>query len=75
MKYELWAMRNCFACSFTKDVLEERNFTFKELFLYEDFELEQLEQLTGSNQLPAIFADGKYLGGVDWVEKLLKENK
>lgn len=75
MKYELWAMRNCFACSFTKDVLEENNLEFTEKFVFEDFTMRDLKEKTGKGDLPAIFCDGKYLGGVDWVSEFINKEK
>ena len=75
MKYELWAMRDCIACYFTKEVFEERKLNFAEKFLYEDFTMRDLKEKTGRNEMPAIFIDGVYVGGVDWVSDFINKEK
>lgn len=76
MKYELWTMQDCFACAITKELFKEKNIEFTEKVVFRDFDLEELERVTGKRALPSIFIDGKYVGGSDWVEEnLLKEKK
>lgn len=76
MSYEIWTMQGCFACEITKEVFKEKNipFTTKEVFL--DFRLHELKEKTGKGDLPAVFLDGNYVGGIDWVsENIIKGNK
>lgn len=74
MSYELWTMEGCFACEITKEVFREKNIQFTEKQLFRDFRLHELKAKTGKGDIPAVFLDGKYIGGIDWVsENIIKE--
>lgn len=74
MNYELWTMEGCFACEMTKEVFAEKNISFAEKQLFRDFTFEELKEKTGKGDIPAVFIDGEYVGGCDWIsEHIIKE--
>jgi glutaredoxin 3 len=71
-KAVIWSQRNCIACDQAKNILEFRNIPYEIKILGENAtKQELLEAVPDARSVPQIFINGKYIGGVAELRKLV----
>lgn len=71
-KAVIWSQPNCIACDQAKNILEFRNIAYEVKVLGENAtKQELLEAVPNARSVPQIFINGKYIGGVAELRKLV----
>lgn len=75
MNFEVYTRNGCPYCSKVKQVLDGKNFQYKEFLLDRDFTREQFYTKFGmGSTFPQVIMDQKNLGGCTDTVKYLREN-
>ena len=68
----VWSQQNCLACSQAKSLLDTKGIPYEVKMLGENAtKQELLEAVPDARSVPQIFLDGKYVGGLDALRKIL----
>ena len=71
-KAVIWSQANCVACTQAKNILEFRNIPYEIKMLGENAtKQELLDAVPNARSVPQIFINGKYVGGVEELRKLV----
>lgn len=75
-KAEVWSQTNCPACSEAKKLLERHNIQYNECMIgingYTKKDL--IDKVPTARSVPQIFLDGKYVGGLMELKRILNDN-
>lgn len=73
---EVWSQTNCPACSEAKRLLESKQISYSECMIgingYSKKDL--IDKVPNARSVPQIFVDGKYVGGLVELKRLLLTN-
>ena len=68
----IWSQANCLACNQAKTLLEIKGIPYELKMLGENAtKKELLEAVPEARSVPQIFLNGKYIGGLDALRKIL----
>lgn len=68
----VWSQSNCLACNQAKTLLEIKGIPYELKMLGENAtKQELLEAVPDARSVPQIFLNGKYIGGLDALRKIL----
>lgn len=68
----IWSQPNCLGCTQAKNILEFRNIPYEIKMLGENAtKQELLAAVPNARSVPQIFINGKYIGGIDELRKLV----
>lgn len=71
-KAVIWSQPNCLACDQAKTILNIRNIAYEVKTLGENAtKQELLEAVPDARSVPQIFINGKYIGGIAELRKLV----
>lgn len=71
-KAVIWSQANCVACNQAKTLLEIKNIPYELKMLGENAtKKELLDAVPDARSVPQIFLNGKYIGGLDALRKIL----
>ena len=68
----VWSQDKCVACTSAKNLLEIKGISYEVKMLGENAtKQELLEAVPNARSVPQIFLDGKYVGGLDELRKVV----
>lgn len=68
----IWSQPNCLGCTQAKNILEFRNIPYEIKMLGENAtKQELLAAVPDARSVPQIFINGKHIGGIDELRKLV----
>ena len=68
----VWSQTNCLACNQAKNLLDIKGIPYQVKMLGENAtKQELLEAVPGARSVPQIFLNGKYVGGLEALRKIL----
>jgi glutaredoxin len=68
----VWSQANCLACTQAKNLLDIKGISYEVRMLGENAtKQELLEAVPDARSVPQIFLDGKYVGGIDALRKVV----
>ena len=68
----IWSQENCNACNQAKNILDIRGISYEVKMLGENAtKQELLEAVPTARSVPQIFIDGKYIGGLNELRKVI----
>ena len=68
----VWSQTNCLACNQAKNLLDIKGIPYEVKMLGENAtKQELLEAVPGARSVPQIFLNGKYVGGLEALRKIL----
>lgn len=71
-KAVVWSQANCLACNQAKTLLEIKGIPYELKMLGENATKQELiEAVPDARSVPQIFLNGKYIGGLDALRKIL----
>lgn len=74
MDIVIYSKTNCSYCSFAKNFLKEKNITYKEYKLNENFSKEDLlTKFPTAKTYPVITIDGTFIGGFVDLKKIIED--
>ncbi|MFZ0254146.1 MAG: glutathione peroxidase [Gammaproteobacteria bacterium] len=74
-KVTLFARNGCPHCARAKRLLNEHGIDYEEITLGEQVTMSSVQAVTGAQQVPQVFMNGRLIGGADQLESYLGQKK